>query len=609
MPIPDLRELIDVLSVIRANARALAQEQSEAILAVHPTHRQSAENLLHYVALRRRDLRTLQVQLSELGLSSLGRCESHVLATIDSVLRALRGLAGVPDEGAADATILASEGKALLRASTENLLGPQPPHRDVRILVTAPSELARDPALAAAFVTGGMDALRVNCAHDDEPTWEAMIRNARQAAHAANSPLQILMDLPGPKLRTGPMAAGPKVVKIRPVRDALGSVVRPARVLLRDEREAVSTSSPQCDAELPVDGNWLTRLAKDRVIELVDTRGKTRRMDVVAIGPGWAEAKLTRTAYVATGTLLGTLDNHGGADGELHIDWCPVGELPEVPTSILLHPGDHLEVAATGNPGERTVSCTLPEVFAFVREGERVLFDDGKIAGTIVKRDDAAFVVRIDRTAPGGAKLRADKGINLPDTRFELPGLTADDLRILPFVAAHADVLALSFLDEPSDVTDLLNALASTPGGDRLGIVLKIETRRAFEQLPLVLLEALRWRRVGVMIARGDLAVECGFERLAEVQEEILWLCEAAHVPVIWATQVLETLAKTGMPSRAEITDAAMAERAECVMLNKGPHLVSALRTLDDILQRMQAHQDKKRQTFRSLAISDLRPR
>ncbi len=66
--------------------------------------------------------------------------------------------------------------------------------------------------------------------------------------------------------------------------------------------------------------------------------------------------------------------------------------------------------------------------------------------------------------------------------------------------------------------------------------------------------------------------MECGYQRLAEVQEEILWICEAAHVPVIWATQVLETLAKKGMPSRSEITDAAMGERAECVMLNKGPY-------------------------------------
>ena len=75
----------------------------------------------------------------------------------------------------------------------------------------------------------------------------------------------------------------------------------------------------------------------------------------------------------------------------------------------------------------------------------------------------------------------------------------------------------------------------------------------------------------GVMVARGDLGVELGFERMAEVQEEILWLAEAAHLPVIWATQVLETLTKTGTPTRGEVTDAAMSARAECVMLNKGP--------------------------------------
>ena len=108
------------------------------------------------------------------------------------------------------------------------------------------------------------------------------------------------------------------------------------------------------------------------------------------------------------------------------------------------------------------------------------------------------------------------------------------------------------------------------------------------------------------MVARGDLAVEMGFERLAEVQEEILWLCEAAHVPVVWATQVLETMAQTGRPSRAEVTDAAMSGRAECVMLNKGPHVVEAVRFLDDVLRRMQRHQKKKRAMLRKLSISEL---
>src|SRR5262249_32773444 len=139
---------------------------------------------------------------------------------------------------------------------------------------------------------------------------------------------------------------------------------------------------------------------------------------------------------------------------------------------------------------------------------------------------------------------------------------------------------------------------------EKLGIVLKIETQQGFENLPKLLLAAMRSRSVGVMIARGDLAVECGYQRLAEAQEEILWISEAAHVPVVWATQVLESLAKTGMPSRSEITDAAMGERAECVMLNKGPYVVEAVKTLDDILRRMQAHQEKKRSMLRKLGIA-----
>jgi pyruvate kinase len=137
-----------------------------------------------------------------------------------------------------------------------------------------------------------------------------------------------------------------------------------------------------------------------------------------------------------------------------------------------------------------------------------------------------------------------------------------------------------------------------------LGLILKIETRKAFDNLPKLILAAMHTRSIGIMIARGDLAVECGYQRLAEVQEEVLWICEAAHVPVIWATQVLESLAKKGIPSRSEITDAAMGERAECVMLNKGPYAVTTVRVLADILKRMQAHQEKKRSMLRELNLA-----
>jgi pyruvate kinase len=174
----------------------------------------------------------------------------------------------------------------------------------------------------------------------------------------------------------------------------------------------------------------------------------------------------------------------------------------------------------------------------------------------------------------------------------------------LPFIARHADLIGYSFVRSAEDIERLQTELTRV-NGNHLGIMLKIETRKAFERLPSLILAALRSSSVAVMIARGDLAVECGYERTGELQEEIMWIAEAAHVPVIWATQVLETLAKKGYPSRAEITDAAMAERAECVMLNKGPYIVEAVCMLDDVLRRMQSHQAKKAALLRPLTLAE----
>jgi len=236
---------------------------------------------------------------------------------------------------------------------------------------------------------------------------------------------------------------------------------------------------------------------------------------------------------------------------------------------------------------------------------DRIWFDDGRIGG-VVRRGGAKRVeVEITEARDGGERLAADKGINLPDTRLNLPALTAKDLDDLAVVARHADIVGLSFAQSADDVRQLRQRLTEL-SAPQVGLMLKIETQRGFEHLPEMLLAAMGGPAAGVMIARGDLAVECGYERMAEVQEEILWACEAAHMPVVWATQVLETLAKTGLPSRAEITDAAMGGRAECVMLNKGPHILGAMRTLDDILRRMQAHQAKKRPLMRALKAWDV---
>src|SRR5262249_28302016 len=139
--------------------------------------------------------------------------------------------------------------------------------------------------------------------------------------------------------------------------------------------------------------------------------------------------------------------------------------------------------------------------------------------------------------AAGGAKLGVEKGINLPDTSLDAVAWTLDDERALAFATRFADMVGASFLRSADSVRDLYARLRGCAPPE-FGVLLKIETAAAFTQLPAIVLEAMARYPVGVMIARGDLAVEVGFQRLAELQEEILWLCEAAHLPVIWATQV-----------------------------------------------------------------------
>jgi pyruvate kinase len=233
----------------------------------------------------------------------------------------------------------------------------------------------------------------------------------------------------------------------------------------------------------------------------------------------------------------------------------------------------------------------VPEVLADLQVGERVLFDEGRIAGVIREVCPGAVEVDITQARPKGTRLRAEKGINFPDSRLMIPALTSRDLTDLAFAAAHADIVSYSFVSRAADIEVLQQELRGY-GREDLAVVLKIETRRAFLNLPRLLLTAMRDPRpLGVMIARGDLAIECGWEELAEIQEEILRICSAAHIPCIWATQVLDEMAKHGMPTRAEITDAAMGARAEAVMLNKGPNLTATVRTLGAIVARFHPRQ------------------
>jgi pyruvate kinase len=247
------------------------------------------------------------------------------------------------------------------------------------------------------------------------------------------------------------------------------------------------------------------------------------------------------------------------------------------------------------------VQLSIPEIIDSLKVGDRIFFDDGMVRAEVTQTQPERAVVCVRKTFK--SKLKADKGMNLPQLSMELPSLTQKDQETLPFIAQHADLLGYSFVQRKSDVTRLFERLEEL-GDQKPGVVFKIENQKAFNRLPVILLEGMKHNRIGVMIARGDLAVEIGFDRISEVQNEILWLCEAAHVPVIWATQVLDNLAKKGIATRAEITDAALSVRSECVMLNKGPYILEAISELRTILSRMESHSSKNKNALRPLRIA-----
>ena len=589
---PTDRELVRLLGEfdeLLERLDAAESTWSDRLAAVAPGYRASARNIVHYWAIRQIDLRELQARLAAFGLSSLGRSEPHVEATLRIVRSAVVAILEETWHPPEPAAVGAEEGRELLRCRTVELLGPAPAGRDTRIMVTLPSEAATKPDLIPGLLERGMNVARINCAHDDANAWRGMAGHVRHASVATGRSCLVAMDLAGPKLRTGPIQPGPRVIRLRPGRDALGRVVTPARAWLTAAEDPAPAPEPGMPT-LPVPGDWLSRRRARDVVLLHDTRGAKRQVILVLPDSGGVVATTEKTTYLATDTVL----HVDGTD-----DPTELGQVPEIEQSLRLRRGDMLNVTRDCSPapvdadGVPWIGCTLPEVFDNAGVGEKIYFDDGRIGGEIVSVRPDMLQVRIERAAAAGSRLRAAKGINVPDTRLPIPALTEKDIADLTTVVEVADLVEISFVQDPSDVLRLHHALARL-GGDHLGVVLKIETRRAFERLPELLLTAMRRPGVGVMIARGDLAVEVGYERLAELQEEILWLCEAAHLPVIWATQVLEQLAKSGLPSRAEISDAAMSERAECVMLHKGPHIDEAVVVLDDILSRMAEHHYKK---------------
>lgn len=585
-----LRQVEEIIE----KAMELEEQYKEQLERVHPGFQQSARNLVYYRAMRSDDIRGLQKRLGWMGVSRLAKAESHTLSSLFITRSVLTAFLNDEPIHIQPAGLSIKEGNRLARVNAKALLGFRAKGRRTRIMVTLPGEAAEDYQLVRQMIAEGMNCARINCAHDGPEQWKKMIGHVRKASKKLKRNCQVAMDLGGPKIRTGELKPGPKVRKYRPQKDVRGRILQPLEVWIGP--------APHLGLELPhvpVSGAGLKVLKAGQRLYFRDARRKKRELLITKTEEDGCIAELYRTTFLETGMFL-------YSDKKKQARPFVIGELPAVESPILLKRGGWLRLHRSGELGEPAeydekgrllreahVSCTSEEIFGQVKVGEPILFDDGMIRGVIRKVEDGQIWVEIIHTREEGGKLAADKGINLPDSRLSIRGLTEKDIRDLRFVAAYADVVNVSFVNSMLDVRELIGELEKLKAADKLGIILKIETKSGFNNLLEILLEAMRMHPVGVMIARGDLAIEVGWENIGRVQEEIMSLCQSAHIPDIWATQVLENMAKRGIPSRAEITDAAMAQRAECVMLNKGEYILNAIRLLDTILKDLEPYQEK----------------
>jgi pyruvate kinase len=598
-----LEELNKQIGEIIESAIRLEEEYSLEISSVHQNYRKSALNLVHYMAFRSFSLDEIQEELRLMGLPAFDNVEAHVMRSLLAIKTIINHLLGNPVNEKRKGTISIKKSSKILNDHTKALFGFKSKKRRTRIMVTMPNTVAFDQSLVRNLMLNGMNCARINCAHDDAETWEKMIANIHESSVKTHKQCKVMMDLGGPKLRTGAMKLGPEVIHIKPKRDKLGKVNNPALIWL-----APPTINPPrniADVIIPIEKEWLDLSKKGDKIKFTDTRGKKVNIEVIQREGKGRWAHCYDSAYITSGNAFSLVKQKKTTEKIIEI-----GEFKPIENFILLNSGDQLIVHAEPTPGEAAiyneqgkllelahVSCTLPEVFKDLKVGESIMFDDGSIEGVISEVDDLKILVKITHAKATGGKLRQDKGINLPDSNLSISGLTKKDKEDLPFVGKWADTVNFSFVNSVEDVQELHDELAKL--GAQIGIILKIETRKAYDNLPKILLRGMQNYPLGVMIARGDLAIEIGWKNVASIQEEILRICEAAHVPDVLATQVLENLAKKGTPSRAEITDAAFAQRAECVMLNKGYHIQKAVKLLDWILKKMQRFQ-KKRQTILS---------
>jgi len=259
---------------------------------------------------------------------------------------------------------------------------------------------------------------------------------------------------------------------------------------------------------------------------------------------------------------------------------------------ILLQRGELIEITTNNLVGTKElISTSYQSLVEDAAIGDRILINDGLIQLTIIEKKSEGVICRID----AGGLVTSKKGMNLPGMNLSTPSLTAKDFRDLEFALQHrVDYIALSFVRSAADVAHLKDWLGDR--GKDIPVIAKIEKREAIDNLDAIIAAA-----DGIMIARGDLGVELPPQDVPVLQKIIIQKCNAAGKLVITATQMLESMIHSPVPTRAEASDVANAvwDGSDAVMLSGetsvGEFPVDAVRIMRDIVLNAEMHAEDRR--------------
>ncbi len=586
----------------------------ETLRSDHPRY-QSLLNLKQYLILRSKDRTELQEKLFLMSLSSLGRSYAHVAASIDTLCDQIRSSLRIDEisEAEMEAVHHLTIGEAITLASHNSTMlfggkaSAKLSSQSTAIMVTLPSHAADNGGeLIHGLADTGVNVFRINTAHDTPETWQAMADVIAEinTGRTEQNRVKIFVDLAGPKIRTG------KIRRLRlPIE--IGSNKRDKEVTISTVK--MMSTRPESTDERTQKDVPASIVINKRVFGMLKIGGRLKVVD--AYGKKVFVTITEMTEHYARGVIDKKIYLDDSAKAHRKREKSPILNIEMQVEPIRLFKDDLLVIteeevlghaAIYDENGEllepACISSSFRGIVPRIKIGEKVFIDDGKIGLEVLSKDALSITCRVINAKAKGTLLKEEKGINFPDTHIKTSALTETDRNNALSVIEFADHLSISFCQNGADVLALQQLLLEHGRSD-IGMIAKIETKQAISKMPEILEQLLAWEKSGVMIARGDLAIEVGFQNMAHIQETLLDICDAAHMPVIWATQVLESQMKNNLPSRAEVTDAAMGGRAECVMLNKGAFATNTIGVLLHILDDMHSQFKKNRQLLKKESL------